>query len=67
VKLLTIDGGKLVVKDMGDGGIVVAVLNSVGDFNIAAKANLMVSSTVDFPEEYTDDPAVIALARAIRN
>ena len=65
-RILAIRDGKLVVTD---GTVVVATIATVDDFNAAVLANggeLLASSSVDFPHEYTDDPAVIALAAAIR-
>ena len=65
--ILTVHDGKLVVMNGSDN--VVAVVTSVEEFNALAEANggsMLVSSSVDFPEESTSDPVVIALANAIR-
>lgn len=69
---LTIEDEKLVAGVITPGGglIVVEEIKSVEDFNRLASANgghMGVSSTVDFPEEYTRDPAVIALCRRLRS
>ena len=38
-----------------------ALLDECGETHVAC------SSSLDFPEEYTDDPAVVALCNAIRS
>jgi hypothetical protein len=67
MKILTFDDGKLVVKEHGT---VVARITSIEEFNAACAANdgrMMCSSSVDFPHEYTTDPALIALCAEIRS
>ena len=73
--MLTIDiTGRVVIR--GDGRSV--TLNSVDDYNTflvneaAARGlpitmlRVLASSSMDFPHEYTNDVAVVTLARALR-
>jgi hypothetical protein len=68
MKLLTVVEGKLVVHDRD--GVHVRDINSLSDFVEAYQEfgnEMGCSSTVDFPEESTNDPAVIELCHQIRN
>jgi hypothetical protein len=62
MKLLTLLDGKLVVADRLK---VIKAVYSLADIDEYGD-DLMCSSSVDFPEEYTSDPTIIALCRAIR-
>jgi hypothetical protein len=61
---LTIDDAGRLTCDLGDAEAV--VITSVAQLARLTPAGAQCSSTVDFPEEYTADPAVIALCRALR-
>jgi len=76
---LTIENEKLVVKfDGSNNGETTRVIDSVTDYNdfFRSKADeaglhvgqlqIMASSSVDFPDEYTKDADVIELAGTIR-
>jgi len=69
-RFLSVQSDGLVLVDRD--GAVLQRVNSVDDFNELVRASeagrfdLFVSSSVDFPEEYTDDPRVVALAREVR-
>lgn len=70
--ILTIEDGKLVTGVYtGPGGfVVVDEVKSVDDFTRIAEGNgghLMVSSSVDFPHEYTRNEDVIRLCRELRS
>jgi len=64
--ILTIVSGSLVAVKHG---VVTANIDSMADVLRvqAADYSLSVSSSVDFPEEYTSNPKVIALCREIRS
>lgn len=60
---LTIEGGALRLYSLRGNEAV----TSLADLSkLTGGRDFMVSSSVDFPEEATSDPAVIALAKAIR-
>jgi len=76
---LTIENGKLVVKyDGTHGGRITRVIRGPQDYNdfFVSKAheagvemaalNIMGSSSLDFPDEYTKDKDVLALIEAIQ-
>jgi hypothetical protein len=63
--LLTIENGVLVAKTgdvLAPGGKVIRALHDLAEFG----DDVFCSSSVDFPQDYTGDPDVIALCRDIR-
>lgn len=72
--ILTMEGGQLVANRMANGHRVnQTVIRDMADYQAvivlsqtADDGMVMASSSCDFPEEYTSDPAVIALCREIR-
>jgi hypothetical protein len=66
---LTIDKGRLVadVSTVLDGDPSWVEVTSVEHLAaLAGEDGFVVSSSIDFPEEYTSDPAVLALVAALR-
>lgn len=64
---LTIEGGRLVARvGMLDESVTQIENREHLDSMLLQHDGAMCSSTVDFPEEYTDDPAVIAMCRELR-
>ena len=72
VKILAVRDGRLMLTENGPNGEVLEELRTVEDVNAAMDAmaargdTLMCSSSVDFPDESTDDQNVIELCRMIR-
>lgn len=67
ITLLTIEDNKIVAKRSG---MTVAVITSLADLSTLREKygnRTYASSSLDFPEEYTSDPAVIELAQSIRS
>src|SRR4051812_10276056 len=65
--IVTIENNQIVSKHAD--GMIDQVIKSVEDFNMVCANNggsVLCSSTMDFPDEATDDETVIALAKAIR-
>lgn len=63
------DDGKLILSmrrqdDTSDVDVVITSMEQLR--NLAGENQIMCSSTVDFPEEYTEDPKVIAMCNLIR-
>ena len=64
--ILSLAGGVLTANHSGG---VTAVLDTDAklDAFLAANPDFFVSSDIDFPEEYTSDPAVLALVARVRS
>ena len=59
--LLSLDNGKLTVYDKDDNVSFVIDTDAKMDAFLAAVPDFFVSSSIDFPTEYTSDPATLAL------
>jgi hypothetical protein len=64
--LLSIVDGKLVVYDRHDNISAVIDTDAKLDAFLAANDEFLVSSSIDFPTEYTSDPVVLALVARVR-
>lgn len=68
--ILDIKGDKIVASTLG--GVFTAPVPDLDSYNaiatlaLAKDIEVFTSSSLDFPTEYTNDPATIALANAIR-
>jgi hypothetical protein len=58
--ILSLDNGKLVAYDRNDAPLVLDTDAKLDAF-LAANDEFLVSSSIDFPTEYTSDPVVLAL------
>jgi len=64
---LTIEGGKLVrYTNNSDDAIDVPNLEALTKLFVPGETDVLVSSSIDFPTEYTSDPAVLALVNVLR-
>jgi len=75
---MTVEGGRLVVKydSTEQGAEVTRVIHSMQDYydfftskqhEAGGDITVMCSSSMDFPEEYTEDADVVALCHSIRD